>query len=564
MANQAAWDSGVAIAQKSIADRRQRRQALSDEERKLQVTDLYTKGHELAKIIPSLSGADREKAMGQLTDVESSIHSIYHPDNNPGAIQKDWHLLTNLITRKPRPIPINIGYDSPVTPDLTLPADTQAAQPAAVPATQLRVPGEAITLPGGRSADVRPAPQIMTPTQRRIMALRDEARKRAGLDVGAAGLGPEQEQQAKQRLDEDHLAWQIDWAKRHGVTGEALSELTEHLAGLPTRSKMKPLAGSKPYRGADGRYYQSMQNPDTGEITAQAMPEGYVPPPSSGSDFWRATTAKYGANPTAAQIEGERQRWMAAGAHGTETTTVVDAAGNSRAIRVPTFAPGQTVPEGLTLPPDATVSGDLATPQDWAKDYQPPAGIPTPLTSVRPSQQAGAAPAGTSPEEAPIATPFTPTPVSPADSSRLESLGLTPPDGSFIAPPTDPTDAQAALAEADRLGIGNDLRAVANYRLDPNKAPSGRGGGQKKFMDLVLRVNPAYDATKWEAVQLARKSFTAGGLDAKVMNSLGLSVNHLNKLVDTYSALGNGDYPDVNAVRNATARSHRLWRGGRS
>jgi hypothetical protein len=267
MANQSAWQSGFSLAADAIHARRQRKQALEDEERKLKVSELYDQGHKLAQLIPTLSGADRDQAMNQLTDVEQNIHEIYHPDNSPGAIQKDWNMLVDLITRKPRPQPLSsVQYDPTRTSDLTLPAQGGVAG------------GTPTTIPG-TTVDVRPSASIMTPEQRTKMAQRDEARKQAALDVAAAGLSPEEEQQAKQQQDEASRAWQIDWAKRHGITGEALTELTQHIAGLPTRTKLKPLAGTKPYKGSDGRWYQSMENPDTGEIAATPMPEGYVPPP---------------------------------------------------------------------------------------------------------------------------------------------------------------------------------------------------------------------------------------------------------------------------------------------
>jgi hypothetical protein len=227
MANAAAWQSGFQLAEDAMARRRERKQQLSDEERQLRVSDLYDKGHRLAATIPQLSGDERQKAMGQLTDIEASIHSIYHPDNAaPGALQRDWDFLKGLITRKPRPIPLNVSYDSTVTSDINLPAAGESMQVATVPATQtttgyrdpvtgnlrttttadpglpaasISMPGAPLTIPGGRSVDVRPAPAAMTKQQRRQMAQRDEARKQAQLDVAAAGLSPEEEAAATSR-----------------------------------------------------------------------------------------------------------------------------------------------------------------------------------------------------------------------------------------------------------------------------------------------------------------------------------------------------------------------------
>ena len=182
MANQGAWQSGFDLAANAIHARRQRKQQLADEERQYNVATLYDTGHRLAAIIPTLSGADREKAMNQLTDVEQSIAAIYHPDRNPGAIQKDWNMLAGLITRKPRPIALSVSYDSATTPALTLPA-------------QGGIAGDGPTTIPGSSVDVRPTQEAMTSQQRQQIANRLAARWQAQLDVASAG-SPEEEAQA--------------------------------------------------------------------------------------------------------------------------------------------------------------------------------------------------------------------------------------------------------------------------------------------------------------------------------------------------------------------------------
>jgi hypothetical protein len=139
---------------------------------------------------------------------------------------------------------------------------------------------------------------------------------------------------------------------------------------------------------------------------------------------------------------------------------------------------------------------------------------------------------------------------SPEEQTGLTSLGLTP--SPLIAAPDNPNDALAAQSEANRLGIGNDVKGVAEYRLDPDKVTSARGGQRTKFFELVGRINPAYDQTQWAAVQQARSSFTAKGVDAGILKGLNLSVSHLDKLINTYSALGNSQFPDWNRIHNAS------------
>ena len=242
-------------------ERRARKQQLSDEERQLKVSNLYDQGHKLAATIPQLSGDERERAMQQLVDVEQNIADIYHPQKNPGALRKDWDLLKSLILRKPRSVPLNFDptRTTTQTPDFTL-------------------PGTDITLPGS-TYDVRPAPQAMTPQQRQEMQNRDQARRAAELDVAAAGLSPEQQAaiNAREKLAEQDAM--LDWAKKHGVSGEALQELTQTLAGLPKRAKLAPLG--KPYKGPDGKYYQPVRDPDTGLIADEPMPANYTPPAST-------------------------------------------------------------------------------------------------------------------------------------------------------------------------------------------------------------------------------------------------------------------------------------------
>lgn len=521
----AAFGLGFTSMQARLAERRQRREQLEDEARRFEVTRLYDAGHNLAQTIPSLSGDARDRATQQLTDVEEQIRNIYHPQKNPGALQRDWDHLASLIRRKPRPVPVNFD------PTRTTTRTTD------------------ITIPGS-TYDVRPASQAMTRQQQQQIANRLAARWQAQLDVASAGPTPEQQAQAESAKTVAYITQGMKdfQTLKPDATPE---ERTAHFNDLVTKAYgfAQQRMALKEYQSPDGsRQWFDASRPDLIPSGWTAIAPGAAR--GGGSDFWKTVTAKYGQNPTAAQIETERKLWLAAGAHGTATHTTVDAAGNSYSVRVPTFAPGQPIPAGLIPPQVAATGDDLATPSDWAQDYQAPADIPAPIASIRPSQQqAGATTAGTT-AAAPISTPFAVTPVTPAIEARLQPLGLVPPADPVIVAPDNPADVQAALHEADRLGIGRDVRAVAEYRTDPNSVTSARGGQKTKFLELVQRVNPAWDATKWSAVQQARHSFTAGGLDAKNMQSLGLGVNHLNKLIESYDALGNTEFPDINKARN--------------
>jgi hypothetical protein len=218
VANQAAWQAGWQTGSHLAAEARARKQALSDEERQLAVSTLYERGHSLSRLIPSLTGPDRDKAMSQLTDIEASIKQVYHPDRNPGALQKDWHFLTGLI-RKPRPAAAALSTTTEAGtpeqalsmpgPSVSFPGSTiNVVRPpasgigpsqsfkAVTPSTTV-TPEQSITLsatPATKTATVKPA--ALTSSQRQRMSQREQARAAAEQDARAAGLTPEETAQA--------------------------------------------------------------------------------------------------------------------------------------------------------------------------------------------------------------------------------------------------------------------------------------------------------------------------------------------------------------------------------
>jgi hypothetical protein len=189
------------------AHHRERKEALADEERQLRVTDLYSKGKELSLHLSKLSDDDPLKAKGMdaLANIEGSIAEIYHPDHNPGALQKDWHWLSALVTgkgKRAKPTPIIATRTEPGTgaATLELPGQDEAVS---VGGKQIKIPAPIslsvplMETPAYRTAQI--TPQAMTPVQRQAMAEREAARQRAQTDVLAAGLSPEQEAAADVR-----------------------------------------------------------------------------------------------------------------------------------------------------------------------------------------------------------------------------------------------------------------------------------------------------------------------------------------------------------------------------
>lgn len=175
------------------AHHRERKEALADEERRNQVSELYVKGTALAKTINALQKDDpqREKMMGDLTDIERNIHQAYHPARNPGALQRDWHWLAGLI-HKHSPAPAALTETiTPATDSttFTFPGQTDPITLAATP----------------RETTVSANQTAMTPQQRQAMAGEEEARKQAELDVEAAGLTPEQAASAALRTTQAEI-----------------------------------------------------------------------------------------------------------------------------------------------------------------------------------------------------------------------------------------------------------------------------------------------------------------------------------------------------------------------
>lgn len=100
------------------------------------------------------------------------------------------------------------------------------------------------------------------------------------------------------------------------------------------------------------------------------------------------------------------------------------------------------------------------------------------------------------------------------------------------------------------MGFMQEVEAVANYQVPMSLATSARGGQRSKFLQLVLQANPNFREDQYDSVQQTRKSFTAGGGDSRKIQSLGMSIGHLNNLAQAAAALDNGNLPDINKVRN--------------
>jgi hypothetical protein len=90
------WDAVLNASIGRQQESRDRKQALSDKELYGKIDDLIQKRRALVEKANSLKGTpDYEPAMKSLQEVEQGLRTIYPPQNNPGAIEKFGHLLTD-------------------------------------------------------------------------------------------------------------------------------------------------------------------------------------------------------------------------------------------------------------------------------------------------------------------------------------------------------------------------------------------------------------------------------------------------------------------------------------
>ena len=112
------------------------------------------------------------------------------------------------------------------------------------------------------------------------------------------------------------------------------------------------------------------------------------------------------------------------------------------------------------------------------------------------------------------------------------------------------TAAKPEVTEAQRTNT-NIAQQIANYQAQPLKG-AGLGGRNAAIMAEVARINPDYNATKYETAQAMRKEYTkatpqsAGGQ----LNSVNRAIPHMDEYADAAKKLGNGDVNFWNAFKN--------------
>jgi ribosomal protein S20 len=312
-----------------LAERSARKQALTEKERQKRNTEFDTAIDDLQK---KYAAALKTDAKGNTIETPASLQTKYAltqalqardtfrtPLSKPGVGQKLEELLR--IKKKPQAQAVTTqtgGVTIPAEPLKELPPeeDPRFAVPAGEPPNpvlkqrtgtapspeQQAGAGVAVTIPGQRTTVKGPA---LNAKQLREQAQRNQrVKEETELLTSAAPNAPLSPEQQAVQTAQAGMAGKMETI-RGGLkairtfypdaSAEELERLNNvyldtQLGTLEKKAILKPLSGSKPYKGTDGKYYQLMQDTLTGEISKQELPEGYQPPPE------KPGTSKFSVN----------------------------------------------------------------------------------------------------------------------------------------------------------------------------------------------------------------------------------------------------------------------------
>lgn len=156
----------------------------------------------------------------------------------------------------------------------------------------------------------------------------------------------------------------------------------------------------------------------------------------------------------------------------------------------------------------------------------------------------------------------------PTYLGQLRDAGMTPKDQkAFTTPSAD------ATLSANTLRRGQDIRhsewveeqKAADAPAKPNETlakqiafyrapPLGQFNMNKPWgqatMDMVMQLNPQYDAAQYAPRAAALRSFAAGGKDGSAIESANTAMNHLATLKELALAQKNGDTRLFNKIAN--------------
>ena len=324
----------------------EQREGKKEEQRTRQLQEFDASIGNLQQKYSSLLGPKGEetpeslKTKYALSQALQQKDAILNPQQKPGVVGKIGEKIGEALhlAKKPeaqtttmQPAEITTPTTEPgitlaATPEYKIPvasAPAEAAKPIAgeqprriTPATEPGLPATTLTpteavapaIQFGRPTTVKgPA---LTPAQLRAQAQTNQRIQReTDLLTAAAPISPQQQaiQQAQAGTAGmmETIRGKLDAIKAFhpDATPEELQKLNDTYLDtvLGTVTKSKPLTGSKPYKGADGKYYQSMQNTLTNEITAEPMPADYTPPAarplSPGAQYMQALVKRSEGQP---------------------------------------------------------------------------------------------------------------------------------------------------------------------------------------------------------------------------------------------------------------------------
>lgn len=101
-------------------------------------------------------------------------------------------------------------------------------------------------------------------------------------------------------------------------------------------------------------------------------------------------------------------------------------------------------------------------------------------------------------------------------------------------------------------GYADVVRAVADYEIDPNREASLQKGARDRLYRDVKQYDPTYDQTHFAEKSGVIQNFSRGPA-SQAVNSLNVSVAHLETLRQLGDALQNGNIPVINRVSNAVS-----------
>lgn len=353
-----------------------------------------------------------------------------------------------------------------------------------------------ITLPAGPKTTITKAPAPswgQAQVLKQKAAAMQKAQQDANLLIAGAPLSPQQQAMSQFRAEDavhqEQVNASLKLAEKLGITGPALDEFKQQLAGLKNVTP-KPLTGAagQPYVGPDGLYRQAVSNPD-GTVGFRQMPPDWKPNTKAirgtlrnikGIGFIQTWLDPYNPN----KIVGYQK--VTPGRQYTGTTS---SSSSTDPFGLTTSSSRSTMPVG-SAPEDMDLSGLRELPENFN-------GEEAPDSSPSPTGQssAGATPPSGSPTSAP--PPSVSKPATGSASPIHPKGGVTPSQFKGRVPSPPPAAANPTAGSLP-LDTGGHIPANAPY----NASLIGAANQLLDGMDITKLTIP--QKAKEAASNLAR------------------------------------------------------------